>query len=298
MTTTANEPAVSEVMGTREVAQYLRVRERRIYELVRTRQIPCTRVSGKWLFPRKAVDAWLAQQVEYEGAPLIPPPVVAGSHDPLLEWALRESDCGLAMMTTGSLSGLAKVETGGAVVAGMHVRDDETDSFNVPMVRQRLTRRDVVVIEWAWREQGLIVARGNPLGIHGLRDLRGRRVAVRQVQAATRLAFDRMLTEAGLTPDDITPLPSPARTQTEAGLAILEERADAALAVGAVAGQLKLGFVPLFRERYDLVMTRRAYFEPPVQALIAFTRTAAFAERAREQGGYDVATLGRVWFNG
>ena len=298
MTTTANEPAVSEVMGTREVAQYLRVRERRIYELIRTRQIPCTRVSGKWLFPRKAVDAWLAQQVEYEGAPLTPPPVVAGSHDPLLEWALRESDCGLAMMTTGSLSGLTRLETGDAVVAGMHVRDDETGSFNVPMVRQRLTRRDVVVIEWAWREQGLIVARGNPLGIHSLGDLRGRRVAVRQVQAATRLAFDRMLTEAGLTTDDITPLPSPARTQTEAGLAILEERADAALAVGAVAGQLKLGFVPLFRERYDLVMTRRAYFEPPLQKLFTFTRTAAFAERTREQGGYDVATLGRVWFNG
>lgn len=295
---TENIEPVSDVMGTREVALYLRVRERKIYELVRTRQIPCTRVSGKWLFPRKAVDAWLARHVEYEGAPLTPPPVVAGSHDPLLEWALRESDCGLAMMTSGSLSGLARLEAGEALVAGMHVRDDDSGSFNVPMVRQRVTRHDVVVIEWAWRDQGLIVARDNPLGIAGLADLRGRRVAMRQVQAATRLAFDRMLAEAGLAVDDIIPLPSPARTQTEAGLAILEERADAALAVGAVAGQLKLGFVPLFRERYDLVLTRRAYFDPPFQALMSFARTPAFRERAQALGGYEVATLGKVWFNG
>lgn len=284
-------------MGTKEVALYLHVRERKVYELVRTRQIPCTRVSGKWLFPRKLVDAWLAQHIEYEGTPMTVPPVVVGSHDPLLEWAMREADCGLAMMTAGSLTGLGRFNAGEAMVAGMHVRDDATGEFNIPMVRTRITRRDAIVIEWAWRDQGLVVARGNPLGITGLADLKGRRVAMRQQQAATRLAFDRKLAEAGLSEDDIIPLPSPARTQTEAGLAILEERADATLAVGAVAGQLKLGFVPLFRERYDLVLARRNFFEPPMQALMAFTRTQAFVDQARALGGYDVTEIGRVRFN-
>lgn len=296
--TPVDKSEATEVMGTKEVAQYLRVRERKIYELVKTHQIPCTRVSGKWLFPRSLVDAWLAQHVEYEGPPIAVPPVIAGSHDPMLEWALRESDCGLAMMTVGSLTGLARFTAGEALVAAMHVRDDETGDFNIPMVRDRIARRDVVVIEWAWRDQGLVVARGNPLAITGLADLKGRRVAVRQQQAATRLAFDRMLGQAGLSGEDIVALPSPARTQTEAGLAILEERADAALAVGAVAGQLKLGFVPLFRERYDLVLTRRSFFEPPMQALMAFTRTRSFADQARTLSGYDVSGVGRVRFNG
>ncbi|MDH3791906.1 MAG: helix-turn-helix domain-containing protein, partial [Rhodospirillales bacterium] len=91
-------------MTTKEVADYLRIKERRVYELVRRRAIPCTRVTGKWLFPRTLIDVWLAESAAGQGSTRIQaPPVVAGSHDPLLDWAARESGCGLALLPGGSL---------------------------------------------------------------------------------------------------------------------------------------------------------------------------------------------------
>jgi molybdate-binding protein len=82
------------------------------------------------------------------------------------------------------------------------------------------------------------------------------------------------------------------------GLAVLEGRADAGLAVAAVARQYRLDFLPLHRERYDLLMRRRDYFEAPVQKLLGFTRGEAFAARAGEMDGYDMGGLGRVVYNG
>ena len=83
-------------MTTREVAEYLRIKERKVYDLVRDKRIPCTRVTGKWLFPKHLIDHWLATGTEFpdRAAALEPTPAVcAGSHDPLLEWCLRESGC-------------------------------------------------------------------------------------------------------------------------------------------------------------------------------------------------------------
>ncbi|MEX0758629.1 MAG: helix-turn-helix domain-containing protein, partial [Tistlia sp.] len=107
----------SELMTTREVADYLRLKERRIYELVRQRAIPCTRVTGKWLFPKPLIDLWLSRHLEGSPPASAPPPVVAGSQDPLLDWAVRESGCGLALLPGGSLDGLARLARGEALAA-------------------------------------------------------------------------------------------------------------------------------------------------------------------------------------
>ena len=87
-----------ELLTTAEAAEYLRLKERKLYELVAARQIPCTKVTGKWLFPRADLDRWLLSgMVRPEGVvPADPPPIVGGSHDPLLQWALSESRAGLA----------------------------------------------------------------------------------------------------------------------------------------------------------------------------------------------------------
>ena len=75
-----------DMMTTREVAEYLRIKQRKVYDLVKARRIPCTRVTGKWLFPRALIDAWVSHGAAALGpAAAAPPPVVAGSHDPLLE---------------------------------------------------------------------------------------------------------------------------------------------------------------------------------------------------------------------
>lgn len=285
-------------MDTNEVAAYLRLKRRSIYELVRENQIPCTRVSGKWLFPRVMIDRWLEQNTSGASiAPMPPAAAMAGSHDPLLEWAVRESRCGLALLAGGSLDGLRRLVAGEPVIAAMHVRDDD-GGYNVGRVRAA-PAKDLVAIEWAWREQGLVVAAGNPLGLDGLAAVAARRARViqRQAESGSQILLLHRLAAEQLAPADLVLLDAPAGTENDLGLAIVEGKADVGVAVRAVATQYRLGFVPLQRERFDLVMRRRDYFEPPMQALLAFARTPGFAARARDLGGYDIAGTGGIVFN-
>jgi len=289
-------------MTTREVAEYLRIKERKVYDLVRDKQIPCTRVTGKWLFPKHLIDHWLATSTEFPDhiAPAtVAPAVCAGSHDPLLEWSLRESGCELAMMPGGSLDGLDRLAKGEAMLAGMHVYDPGTDTYNQNAVADACKGLGVVLIEWAWRRQGLVLAPGNPLGIGGIKDLTAAkaRVIARQAQAGAQILFEHLLAEAGLAMADLNVLGSPAMSETDLGLSVLEGKADAGLAVASVADQYRLDFIPLHRERYDLAVRRRDYFEAPVQALLAFAATDAFKARAADMAGYDVSGLGRVIHN-
>lgn len=290
-----------EMMTTQEVARYLRIKERKVYELAKEGRIPCRRVTGKWLFPKRLIDAWLSEGLKAAPAARVsPPPVVAGSHDPLLDWCLRESDCDLALLPAGSLDGLKRFAAGEALVCGLHVLDHETGEYNVPALRQWTDASGMVLIEWAWREQGLVLAAGNPLGIASLADLerKNARVVLRQSEAGSRILFDYLLAANGIDGSCLHMLAEVARSESDLALAVLEGRADAGLAVAAVARQHRLDFLPLQRERYDLLIRRHDYFEPPFQRLLAFTRTSSFAARVKELTGYDCSGLGRVVFNG
>ncbi|MDO8605223.1 MAG: helix-turn-helix transcriptional regulator [Phaeospirillum sp.] len=291
-----------EMMDTHQVARYLRVKERKVYELLKDRRIPCTRVTGKWLFPKTEIDAWLKRNsASGSGSPRTGPVamVVSGSHDPLLEWCLREVGGGLAMLPGSSADGLARLAAGEAAVAGLHLLDPESGVYNIPQVKHALADRNVVLIEWAWRRQGLVVAAGNPLAIDSVADLARTkaRVVLRQDGAGSRVLFERLLAEAGLSFDAILTASVPVRSETDVGLAILDGSADAGLAVASVANSLRLGFVPLQKERFDLAIDRHAYFEPPVQTLLAFTRTPEFAARAEALGGYDISGIGSIRWN-
>lgn len=298
------EPPYREHMTVREVAAYLRIKERRVYALVHERAIPCSKVTGKWLFTRARVDEWL-RQAGGAPAPVTAPLVVAGSHDPLLEWALRESGSDLALHPGGSLDGLRRLALGQARVCGLHLLDPPTGEYNVWACRKHLPGQELVLVQWAWRRQGLVVAAGDPLGL-GLREERALANAAaarvrfirRQPEAGTHVLLGYLLAREGLTPDALRAIPEVARSQTDVGLAILEGKADAGLAVEAVARQLRLGFIPLHLERYDLALRRREYFEPPFQRLLAFFRSAPFVARAAALGGYDLSGLATVLYNG
>ena len=292
---------MAEFLTTKDVAALLRIRERKVYELVRDKAIPASRVTGKLLFPRDMVEAWVRRHVELrEGTDglVARPAVVAGSHDPLLDWALRESGSGLATFFDGSLSGLKRLSEGGAVAAGMHVYEAETEDWNRRHLAETMPGMPVVLVEWAFRTQGLVVPQGNPGNVRGLGDLAGRRLVPRQQEAGSRVLLEHLMARDAVDPGTLTLLDPPARSEADVALAVADGKADAGLAVETVARQYRLGFVPLFRERYDLAVWRRDWFEPPLQALLWFTRGAAFAERAAELGGYDIAGLGTVRYNG
>ncbi len=291
-----------ELMNTREVAEYLRIKERKVYDLVRQQQIPCSRVGGKWLFPKALVDLWVMQHAQATGTvrPAAPrPPVVAGSHDPLLQWAVQESGSELAVMFDGSLNGLTRFTQGKAMLCGCHLLDPETGEYNLPIITRSFPLTDTVIIEWAWREQGLIVAPGNPLGIKQLSDLYrpSVRFVGRQEGAGSRILLEYLLQRAGLDPKGVPYTAQPARDESDVAFAVRNSHADAGLGIAAVVRQFQLDFVPLHRERYDLVITRYDYFEPPFQRLLAFARSTHFAKRADEIGGYDLSAFGRVVLN-
>jgi excisionase family DNA binding protein len=290
-----------DVLTLREAAAYLRLSERSLYELARNRRLPAAQLGGKWLFPRAQLERWLAAQADSPEAAhrLDPPLILGGSHDPLLDWAVRQSGCGLALRTGGSLDGLAAVARGEAVAAAIHLLDPDTGAFNEPAAREALAGRGIVGITWAWREQGLIVPPGNPRGLAAVADLArpGVRVAGRQPRAGSHVLLTHLLTEAGVRLEQVAFLAEPALSEDEVAAAIAEGRADAGFGIRAEAAARGLGFVPLIRERFDLVMERRHYFGEAVQRLLAFARTDLFAARAARMGGYGLAATGGVAFN-
>jgi excisionase family DNA binding protein len=288
-----------DVLTLKEAAAYLRLSERALYDLARAKRLPAAQLGGKWLFPSGALQGWLAAEAGEGTAHPAPPPILAGSHDPLLDWAVRQSGCGLALRAGGSLDGLAALAEGQAVAAATHLLDPDSGAFNEPAARDLLAGQPIVGLVWAWRDQGLLLAPGNPAGILGVADLArpGLRVIGRQPRAGSHILLMHLLAEAGLRLEAIGFLADPALSEDEVAAAVAEGRADCGFGIRAEATSRRLDFVPLLRERFDVVMPRRQYFESPLQTLFGFARSPAFAARAARMGGYDIGETGRVAFN-
>jgi excisionase family DNA binding protein len=190
------------LLTTSEIADYLRIKERKVYEMVSEAAIPCTKVMGKWLFPKEQIDRWLLENlIRPDGmTPADPMPIVGGSHDPLLEWALRESLSGLATLPEGSEAGLRRFVAGELVAAAVHLHalDDEDLDANVEAMKVEATLYDAVLIGFARREVGLLTAPGNPLGLRDLHDVAKQRarLAVRPEGAGAQLLLLSLLHRA------------------------------------------------------------------------------------------------------
>jgi excisionase family DNA binding protein len=288
-----------DLLTTDEAAVYLRLSERKLYELVANGAVPCTKVTGKWLFPRAALDRWLVAGLVLPAlAQAVAPPIVGGSHDPLLEWALRESGSGLASLPEGSEAGLRRLARGEITAAAIHVHrlDGDDEAANLDAVAVAPGLHDVVVIACARREQGLVLAPGNPLQLRDIADVAARRarLALRPQGAGAQLLLLALLARAGLAFDALELVKPACPTGADIAQAVRSSRADCGVATRAVAQAAGLDFVPLTWERFDLALHQRDYFRPGLQALFKFVRTAAFRDRAAELAGYDVSEAGDV----
>jgi putative molybdopterin biosynthesis protein len=288
-----------ELLTTAEAAAYLRLKERKLYELVAERMVPCTKVTGKWLFPRADLDRWLlAGMARPEGVvPADPPPIVGGSHDPLLQWALAESRAGLAIMPEGSETGYRRFLAGRVIAAAIHFHDlDNPDlDANLSIVGREPTLYDAVLIGFARREQGLLVAPGNPLRLHNLKDAikREARVVMRPEGAGAQQLLLALLRREGLSLDDLSS-PYRAATGPDIAQAIRAGHGDCGIATRAVATAAGVDFVPLAIEQFDLLTRQRDYFRPPLQTLLRLLSHRAFIEKAEELGGLDVSEAGTI----
>jgi putative molybdopterin biosynthesis protein len=288
-----------ELLTTDEAAAYLRLSERKLYELVADGAVPCSKITGRWLFPKAALDRWVTEGLAMPAMLAQPaPPIIGGSHDPLLEWALRESGSSLASLPEGSEAGLSRLARGEVMAAAIHLHRVEGDDeqANVDAVGAAPGLHDAVVIGFARREQGLLVAPGNPLRLTDMAGVAKRRarIALRPAGAGAQLLLLALLGRAGLAFDTLNAVKPPCPTGPDIAQAVRAQRADCGIATRGVALTAGLDFVPLTWERFDLVLRRRDYFMPGPQALFDFLRTAAFRDHAAELGGYDVSETGRV----
>ena len=291
-----------QLFTTAEAAAYLRLKERKIYEMVAEGTVPCTKVTGRWLFPKAELDQWLAASVTRPAgmARVAAPPIVAGSHDPLLEWALRESGSGLASLAVGSEEGLARFIAGDAVAAGMHLHalEDVAADANVAAMAGRSDVQDAVLIGFCRREQGFLLAAGNPLKLKSIDDVIAKRarIAMRPKGAGAQLLLLALLHKARTPLDQLATVSPICPTGPDIAQAIRAGRADTGIATRSVANAAGLDFVPIVWEAFDLLMRQRDYFRPALQSLMRFLRGQDLAARAGEMGGFDLSTAGTVRF--
>ena len=282
-----------ELLTTEEAATYLRLSERKLYELVANGAVPCSKITGRWLFPKAALDRWVTAGLAMPAMLAQPaPPIVGGSHDPLLEWALRESRCGLASLPEGSEAGLSRLARGEVMAAAIHLHHEGDDEkANGDAVGGAPGLHDAVVIAFARREQGLLVAAGNPLRLADIAGVAKRRarIALRPNGAGAQLLLLALLGRAGITFGALNAVKPPCPTGPDIAQAVRAQRADCGIATRAVAFSAGLDFVPLTWERFDLALRQRDYFLPGPQTLFDFMRTAAFRDCAAELGGYNVS---------
>src|SRR5215831_19194726 len=164
-----------EFLTTSEAAEYLRLGERKLYELVTSGAIPCSKVTGKWLFPRHELDLWVLSGLARPPGMMVqePPPIVGGSQDDLLEWSLRESGSGLASLNEGTSRGVERLQRGEVIATAIHFHGKAVAGGdpNVAAVRAMPDLHDAVLIGIARREQGLVLASDNPKGLQNLADV-------------------------------------------------------------------------------------------------------------------------------
>jgi putative molybdopterin biosynthesis protein len=227
--------------------------------------------------------------------------VAIGSHDLALDLlsnalARRAPGASLASANVGSLGGLLALARGEAHLAGSHLLDEKTGEYNVSYIHRHLGSLAVVLVQLAGRVQGLIVPRGNPLGLSGLADLARSDVQFvnRQRGSGTRVLLDYRLSQLEISFSAIAGYEREQYTHLAVAADVASGAADVGLGILAAARALELDFVPLFNEEYQLVIPREHYDSPLLAPALEILRGEAFRAEVDRLGGYDVARMGEV----
>jgi putative molybdopterin biosynthesis protein len=300
----SNKPFFS----TKEVAQFLDVNEKMVYTLISEKGLPATKITGKWLFPRRLVEQWVENHIlNYpKTAPIAPSYgslIFAGSHDVFLERVLglfnQQYPEYLAVFgNVGSQGGLRALQQGLCHVATSHLLQEDEHEYNFEFVAQELQGGVAAIVNLCRREPGILTAKGNPKEIQAIADLGrpGISIVNRPVGTGTRLLFDRELEKAGLVGKNLDGYSKECRSHVDVALEVLAGRADAAPAIRPVSDLLGLDFVPLRWERYDLLMSRTRFFEQSVQSFLNLLREPSVKNLVQGLRGYDITLCGKMMF--
>ena len=225
--------------------------------------------------------------------------LVLGSHDltiDLMAQFLSQSGSRLSSANLGSLGGLVALKRGETHLAGSHLLDPESGEYNLSYIGKYLPEVPVVVLGYVTREQGLIVSPGNPKDLRSLSDLVKDGVSFinRQQGAGTRILLDYYLGELGVAKDTITGYEREEYNHLSVAAAISSGATDCGLGIRAAADALKLDFIPLYNERYDLVIPREHYESPKLAPLLELLHKTEFRDAVDGLAGYDTAPMGEI----
>ncbi|WP_456385847.1 substrate-binding domain-containing protein [Desulfolithobacter sp.] len=293
-------------LSTKEVAELLDVNEKVVYTLISEKGLPATKVTGKWLFPLHLVTRWVDTHVL--NRPLEPAGtldddllVIAGSNDLLLERVVARFNAvfseNLATFgSVGSLGGLQALDRNLCRIACAHLMHSDETEYNFAYLDRQLSGPRPVVVNFCHREQGLLVASGNPKSIDGIPALCDRNIVMvnRSPATGTRLLLDHELQKHGVSGEQIPGYDNELPTHLAVGLEILAGRADVGPGIKTVATLLGLDFVPLRQERFDLLIHKSRFFDKPVQRFLGLLQDDAFREMAAALDGYDIRNSGKV----
>lgn len=296
---------MTDLMNTTQVARYLGINEKKIYFLAKNSKIPCTRVTGKWTFPKKLIDQW----IEKSAAGLVgktgktderPFLLAAGSDDPSLGilhdlYEARTKPGSFFMGTVGSRGGLTAIREGVADFATAHLFDPKTDQYNLSFVEEAFPGGAVAVALF-YRNLGLVLKPGGAKKIASITDLArdGVRMINRQPGSGTRHFLDHELNRLRIDAKRIDGYGSAVSTHLEVGTSVLRGDVDVGLATETTARLLGLDFIPIRRERFDLLIAKERFFSGAVQTLLGLIGTREFRERIEATGGYDASESGRI----
>jgi molybdate-binding protein len=260
-------------------------------ELIEVSEI---RRTGKVMekFYRAKADALLVQEVVLPKSKK-PSVIFSGSHDLALEHIAEHlaKHVNLLSLPVGSLDGLVNLRQGLCQISGSHLLDVNGE-YNTPFIKHLFPDRNVEVVTLAYRTQGLIVAAGNPKGIKKLADIVRPNVRFlnRNPGSGTRIWLDAELRKQKLPVEEIIGYENQVKTHSEAAHFIHQNKADVTLGLQAAAQQNALDFIPLFEERYDLVLPREE--EKPLNPLLDYIQTAEFRALLASLGGYNSSHSG------
>jgi len=297
-----------EMLTTKEVAEYLSINEKQVYRLIKEKKIPATRITGKWLFPKNLIEEWIMANaresvedaVHSKNAPENQV-VIAGSNDIALELLVKNASLlhpqyTFSISNIGSLAGLIAMQNGGCHIAATHLLDIETGEYNSTFIKKHFPDMKIVLLNVAHREQGLIVKKGNPLGVKTLKSLVTKKAAIinRQEGSGTRVLLDYRLKESGIDTETIKGYDRIAYTHMEVALDVFSGSADVGVGIMAAARMLGLDFIPLAKERFDLAIPTEYFSAEPVKALRKTLTSTDFKSSIAEMGGYEIRDTGRV----
>ncbi|MEN6360417.1 MAG: substrate-binding domain-containing protein [Smithella sp.] len=298
----------SELMNTKEVAKYLDIHEKQVYLLIKAGKIPCTRVTGKWIFPVKLIDEWLQtsaqdslQQARKRVNSIDGALMAAGSNDPVLDMLLTAMKkdhpaFNIFSASTGSVNGLEALNSGLTDMAFSHLYDPETGDYNTPYLHQYCPDHQTVVVNLFYRQIGFLTAKSIANSFKGWESLTQKdvRFVNRQQGSGIRVLLDYELKKRGIACADISGYDNEVYTHFEVGLSLIAGEAEAGIASAAVAKILDLNFQPLTSERFDMILDKSTFFQPAIQAFIETLQSGRFKNRVEKIGSYNFKDSGRI----